>query len=496
MSKPTDNQNLSNKTIATSAERFRALVDATSDVVYSMNPDWTVMQQLDGRGFIQDNFGPIADWKIKNIPEEEHQKITDRISESIHEKKIFEMEHRVWRIDGTIGWTFSRAVPILDDNGDIIEWFGTATDITHKKEAEFALQEAREQLEQQKRLYETIISNTPDLMYVWDLNYIFTYANSALLTMWGKTWESAVGKNLLENGYEPWHAAMHEREIDSIIATKKPIRGEVSFPHAVLGKRVYDYILVPVLNEQGEVEAVAGTTRDVTERYHDEQRKNDFIGMVSHELKTPLTSLSAILQVADAKLKNSEDHFLATAMKKANVQVKRMSAMINGFLNVSRLESGKITIDKSRFNIEELIREVIEETKLSSIGHYISLNECVTVEIYADRDKINSVISNLISNAVKYSARDTVVKISCALGKNEVIVSVGDEGVGINPDDAARIFERYYRVESSNTRHISGFGIGLYLSAEIVQRHDGRIWVESEPGMGSTFYFSLPVDHN
>jgi PAS domain S-box-containing protein len=493
MSKPSDKQILPTQAIVANEERFRALVAATSDVVYSMNPDWTVMQQLDGRGFIQDNFEPISEWKIKNIPEEEHQKITDRINESIREKKIFEMEHKVWRIDRTIGWTFSRAVPILDDKGDITEWFGTATDITHKKEAEFALQEAREQLEQQKRLYETITSNTPDLMYVWDLNYIFTYANSALLTMWGKTWDEAVGKKLIDNGYEPWHAAMHEREIDSIIATKKPVRGEVSFPHAVLGKRVYDYILVPVLNEQGEVEAVAGTTRDVTERYQDEQRKNDFIGMVSHELKTPLTSLSAILQVADAKLKDSEDNFLASAMKKANTQVKRMSSMINGFLNVSRLESGKIIMEKSWFDIEELIHEVIEETKLSSLGHYFNLTQCPSQKIYADRDKINSVLSNLISNAVKYSPKDTSVQIACSLNDKEIIVSISDEGVGIKPDDAAKIFDRYYRVESSNTHHISGFGIGLYLSAEIVQRHNGRIWVESEPGEGSTFYFSLPI---
>jgi PAS domain S-box-containing protein len=133
------------------------------------------------------------------------------------------------------------------------------------------LQEARELAEQQKRVYETISSSTPDLIYVFDLDYRFTFANSALLSMWGKTWENAVGKGLLENGYEPWHAEMHEREIDQVRATKQPVRGEVSFPHATLGIRVYDYILTPVLNDEGEVEAVAGTTRDVTERKQWEQ---------------------------------------------------------------------------------------------------------------------------------------------------------------------------------------------------------------------------------
>jgi PAS domain S-box-containing protein len=111
----------------------------------------------------------------------------------------------------------------------------------------------------------SISASTPDLIYAFDLSYRFTYVNNAVLSMWGKTWEQAIGKSLLENGYEPWHAEMHEREIDQVVATRQPIRGEVSFPHAVLGNRIYDYIFVPVTNQLGEVEAVAGTTRDITE---------------------------------------------------------------------------------------------------------------------------------------------------------------------------------------------------------------------------------------
>jgi len=170
-----------------------------------------------------------------------------------------------------------------------------------------------------------------------------------------------------------------------------------------------------------------------------------------------------------------------------------MSNMINGFLNISRLESGKILIEKSHFDIEELVREITEEQELSVTSHYISLAECAPITVYADRDKINSVISNLINNAVKYSPKDTTIQVACAVNKNEITISVKDEGMGIKPSDADKIFDRYYRVESNNTRHISGFGIGLYLSAEIIQRHGGRIWLESEPGKGSTFYFTLPL---
>lgn len=141
----------------------------------------------------------------------------------------------------------------------------TIEDITEQKQAEVTLKKALDDAEKQRRLYDSITSNTPDLVYVFGLDYTFTYANKALLTMWGKNAEDAIGYGLRENGYEEWHAAMHEREIDEIIATKKSIRGTVSFPHAELGSRIYDYILVPVINEAGQVEAIAGTTRDITD---------------------------------------------------------------------------------------------------------------------------------------------------------------------------------------------------------------------------------------
>lgn len=123
------------------------------------------------------------------------------------------------------------------------------------------------------RLYETLLRTTPDLVYMWDLQHRFTYANAALLAMWGKTWDEAIGKNCLELGYEPWHAAMHDREIEQVIATRQPVRGDVPF-NGTNGRRIYDYLLMPVIGPHGDVEAVAGTTRDVTERkQHEEARR-------------------------------------------------------------------------------------------------------------------------------------------------------------------------------------------------------------------------------
>ena len=149
--------------------------------------------------------------------------------------------------------------PLKEEDGKISGVIVAVTEVTEKVES-------RSKIEESKRIYETITQNTPDLIYVFDLQYRFRYANEALLKMWGRSWDDSAGKTLLEVGYEPWHAEMHEREIDEVIATKKPIRGEVSFPHANLGKRIYDYIFVPVIDKEGRVEAIAGTTRDITQQ--------------------------------------------------------------------------------------------------------------------------------------------------------------------------------------------------------------------------------------
>jgi PAS domain S-box-containing protein len=249
----------------------------------------------------------------------------------------------------------------------------------------------------------------------------------------------------------------------------------------------------PIKDARGNIIGLSKIARDITEKKQEEQRKNDFIGMVSHELKTPLTSLSAIIQMGTSKLRNSEDEFLSGAMENANRQVKKMTSMINGFLNISRLESGQLLIEKEPFRLDGLLRETLEETKLTVSSHIFSLNECNDITVNADRDKIGSVISNLISNAVKYSPRGKLIDIRCQTEGKMVVVSVKDEGIGIKASEIDRVFDRYYRVENRDLRHISGFGIGLYLSAEIIKRHDGKIWAESGSGKGSTFYFTLPL---
>jgi PAS domain S-box-containing protein len=154
------------------------------------------------------------------------------------------------------------------------------------------------------RLYEALLQSTPDLIYVFDLQHRFIYANGALLGMWGMSAEQALGKTCLELGYEPWHAAMHDAEIEQVIATGQPVRGDVPFPHTTLGVRIYDYIFTPVFGPDGKVEAVAGSTRDVTERKQHEQHMRLLVNELNHRVKNTL----ALVQSMTAQtLRGSQD---------------------------------------------------------------------------------------------------------------------------------------------------------------------------------------------
>jgi PAS domain S-box-containing protein len=166
-------------------------------------------------------------------------------------------EVRVRWPDGSVHCIAPLGRTYYDADGTPVRMAGVVADVTERKRIEGAL-------DIQRRRYEAVLSTTPDLAYIFGLDHRFTYANEGLLRMWGKTWDEAIGKNCLELGYEPWHAEMHDREIEQVIATRQPVRGVVPFT-GTFGRRIYDYILTPVLNEQGEVEAIAGLTRDVTD---------------------------------------------------------------------------------------------------------------------------------------------------------------------------------------------------------------------------------------
>ncbi|TSJ42651.1 PAS domain-containing protein [Mucilaginibacter corticis] len=408
--------------------------------------------------------------------------------------------------------------PLLDKTGKVYGVLNTAADVTD-------LNLAKQKLERNERNFRSMIIQAPvAICLLTGPQHIVELVNTAMLEIWGKPRADVVNKPVFdalpdarEQGLEEVMANVYNTG-QAFTADEQP----VSLVRYGVQDTVYqNFVYQPYRDLEGHILGILAISIDVTEQVMArrkieqsetellatkkkleaeleagkllQQQKDGFIGMASHELKTPLTSLSAIVQVANLKLKNSEDPFLAGAMERANSQVKRMNNLINGFLNVSRLESGQILIDKSDFDLVTLIDEVIAEHRLTVSSHQFEFEVHEHVVMHADREKIGSVVSNLLSNAVKYSPKSEIVKVKCQIVGEDVQVSVKDGGMGIKADDLTKVFDRYYRVETNHTRHIAGFGIGLYLSAEIVRRHNGKIWVESQSGIGSVFYFSLPL---
>jgi two-component system sensor histidine kinase VicK len=375
----------------------------------------------------------------------------------------------------------------FDENRKPIRFSGILQDITHEKKITQALEEANQRLE---------IALAAGKLGSYDLNVAtgeMLCTDQFKLNFGRSVDQQMCFQDLLEM-VVPQHRDYLVHQVDKAIQNRTVYQAQyqITWPDGSL--HWISAAGSPRYSNEGKPDRIIGVTYDITEQKEDDQRKNDFIGMVSHELKTPLTSLKAYVQMLGARAKTNEDGFTVNALGKVETQVNKMSAMINSFLNVSRLESGKIHLEKQDFDLVEALTETLEEFRLINSGQDIKFYSGGPLTVYADEEKIKHVVSNLVSNAIKYSPKNTPIEIKCELVDGMARLSVKDQGIGIKPHDIERLFERYYRVESDTTRHISGFGVGLYLSAEIIQRHNGKIWVESEPDQGSTFYFSLPLN--
>jgi len=249
-------------------------------------------------------------------------------------------------------------------------------------------------------------------------------------------------------------------------------------------------------NEDGKAPFFSGTLLDITERKLDEQRKNDFIGMVSHELRSPLTSISGYIQMLNIKAAKNNDDTILDIASKAKRQVQRMLTLISGFLDVARMGEGKIKLNLEKFDMAALVKEAEEESLATVTSHQVVFKPVIFTPVEADQDKIVQVLTNFINNAVKYSPKDSTIQVACITQNGMAYVSVSDEGMGIAPKDQPHVFDRFYRVESERMNTVKGFGIGLYICKEIIARHGGTIGVESELGKGSTFWFTLPVKNH
>jgi PAS domain S-box-containing protein len=382
--------------------------------------------------------------------------------------------------------------PIIDANGNVIGASKIARNISEQ-------QRAREK----QATLAAIIDTSDDCILSKTLDGNITSWNRAAERMFGYTEKEVLGKHI--SLIIPPERLSEEHYIISEVSKGNKIDHFQTIRKARDGRLVAISLSVsPIVDENGKVIGASKIARDISEqlavqaenaRLYEEvkmlnDKKDEFIGLASHELKTPLTGIHGYLQILDRMMMEEKPRQF---LKKAQLQVKKLNTLVEDLLDVSKIEAGKLQMSVELFDIRALLEDVIEMIAFSNSSFNITLDTTFEkLMVTGDPNRIEQVFINLLTNSVRYSSGEKQVIVKLTSTANDVQVSVKDFGMGIAAEQLEHIFARFYRVDNE-TSSISGLGIGLYLSHEIVTRHGGRMLAESELGKGSTFNFVLPL---
>lgn len=358
---------------------------------------------------------------------------------------------------------------------------------------------------ERRREFETIASQHPDFMYLLDRDHRFTYANPAILALWEKRLEDVVGKNFAELGYPKNLVELHRRQIDDVLRGKT-VRGESTYtsPSGYTGH--YEYIMAPVLDPGDGVRAVAGTTRDITARRRadEEQRllvraaqdavraRDDILAVVSHDLKNPLGAIhmaSALLLKRLASDPRARKH-----LDVIHRSTETMDRLIGDLLDTASIQSKRLAIEKEVHDAELLVSEAVELHEPLAAEKAIEVRRELRfggARICCDRERLLQVFANLLGNAIKFCGRGDRITVRAEVAASELRCAVSDTGPGMAEQELPHVFEPYWSAAGRYAK--KGTGLGLFITKGIVEAHGGRIWVESEVGAGSNFWFALPL---
>ncbi len=469
--------------IKVSEERFAAAVAAVQGIVWTNNAkgemegEQLAWAALTGQGYEEyQGYG----W-AKSIHPDDTQPTINAWNIAVNERKIFVFEHRLKMSNGQWGHFSVRAIPLLNKDGSIREWVGVHTNITEKKFAEKALKESEEK-------FRGLAEKLPHLVWITNEKGEAIYASNS--------WQEYSGFNPYEVGN--WPAIVHAEDMESMsnawlgsLETGNLYHAEARLKNKHGEYRWHVVEGVPLRNEEGKISKWIGAFTDINEQKLKEQKKDEFISIASHEMKTPLTTAKGYLELLLLTIGEENPTPLVYAQKASN-SLERLHDLVAELLDASKIQNGKLNYNISTFDFNEMLDETIENIQQGNSIHTITKHGKSLHTIKGDKNRLQQVVINLLTNAIKYSPNANSVLVEVLEKQNVLQVSVKDYGVGMNKQHLDKIFDRYYRVQE-HAIHFQGLGIGLYISYDIINRHEGNMWAESEPGIGSTFYFTIPI---
>jgi PAS domain S-box-containing protein len=415
----------------------------------------------------------LEDQKM-NMPEMEIEKVNQHSTATDRNYII----HK----DGTCVWASGESLLARNDDGTTI--IIKLIQIIHEQKLlEKFLKESHE-------FAESVVRSITDAVVVIDANKRIVKANNSFYHLFNINLQSIEGLYLMELNNDFLSSENTEQHLSKII--DDGVASQFQFEHKNKDGIINHYLIKSSFIEGKLVNRkILLVISDITDKAKAEQQRDDLIAFVIHELRNPLSNITLCNTLIEQSIEESDKESAEAYLNKSNESVKRLRGLIQELYDATKAGSGSLNFSKSDFNIDDLVNEVIESVQLANTTHKIKKEGEAMVEVYADRDRINQVLTNYLINAVKYSPQADKVDVKVFIENGDAVVAVNDYGAGIPEEKIPHIFDRYYRADASTK--IEGLGLGLYLSKQIIDAHGGRVWIKSKENEGSTFYFSIPV---
>ncbi len=403
---------------------------------------------------------------------------------AIPEEQI-SLQYRVKHKDGSWAWLETIGVNHLN-TPNINALVGNFRNITDKKNAEEKLKENEARLN---------LALEAGEIGVWDWD-----VTTNKIKWTDKVYEiHEIDKNNFDGELVSYTARIYhedknrvEKAIEEALQNKKPYNIEFRIITAT-GKLKWVFTSAKVLFENDKPSRMLGATIDITKRKELERQKDEFLAIASHELKTPVTSLKAYGQMLQMIFEQKGDTASVAVMQKMDAQINKLTSLISDLLDVTKIQSGKLMMYPKEYEFNELIIEIIDELKFTVQHHEIIKDLAESKKVFGDKERIGQAITNLITNAIKYSPDADKIVVKTESDDNFITFSVEDFGMGIDSKKQDKVFDQFFRVNGEQENTFPGLGLGLYISSQIIKRQNGKIWVESIEGKGSKFYFKIPL---